>query len=184
MRTEEQYKNSQTRLTASRTFRYFWQFWAIYSFSIFVVVFAYGFARVFALHDDNSILWQKTIVLSVISFVLARLVLITIINLFYKRPRPYQKFNFSPITSKFFSFKTTKPNSFPSRHTIAYMAIAVAVLMFFSWIGLGLAGVAIMAGVGRVALGYHWPSDILVGAILGALVACFTVIFVLPRLFT
>lgn len=175
MRTELQYKNSQERISTSKSFRYFWQFWAIYSFVFFLVAFIYIFTK------PN---WQEVLVLSAVSFFLARIVIVTTINFFYKRPRPYQKFAFDLPTSKFFSFRTTRPNSFPSRHTLAYMAVAVVVLMYFPWIGIVLVIVSLLAGGGRVILGYHWPSDILAGAIIGALIGYFTVIYILPGLFT
>ena len=56
------------------------------------------------------------------------------------------------------------------------MAAAVVVLMFIPQLGLGLIAVSLLAGAGRVVLGYHWPSDIIAGAFLGAVVGFFTVI--------
>lgn len=182
--TEQQYQNFQTKLKTNKAYKYFWQFWAIYSFLFFPIVFTYGFYHALVLKDASAGDWRDAFVLSVVAFVLARVVVVVIINLFYKRQRPYQKFNLKPITSLFFSFKTKTPNSFPSRHTSAYMAVAVVVLMFFPWVGLGLVLVAILAGAGRVILGYHWPSDIIVGAILGTLLACLTVIYIPVSLFT
>lgn len=173
--TENQYKNFQTKLKANKLFRYFWQFWAIYSFVFFAAAFGYIYTTPH---------WQEIFALSAIAFILARGVVITSINFYYKRERPYQKFNLNPITSLFFSYKTHHPNSFPSRHTIAYMSVAAVVYVFFPVIGYGLSITALLAGVGRVVLGYHWPSDIVVGAILGAIIGFLTVYFGLPALFT
>lgn len=178
--TETQYKNFQIKLKSNKLFRWFWQFWAIYSFVFFAAAFGFIFCNAKAL----GLPWEIIFLKAAIAFFIARVLIVTLINLVYKRKRPYQQFDFSPITSIFFSFKTHHHNSFPSRHTSAYVAVAVAILMFLPPLGLALITVSLLAGVGRVVLGYHWPSDIFVGALLGAVVGFFTVTFLsLPVLF-
>jgi membrane-associated phospholipid phosphatase len=178
--TETQYKNFQIKLKSNKVFRWFWQFWAIYSFAFFAAAFGFIYSNAKAL----SLPWEVIFINTVIAFFIARVLIVTLINLLYKRKRPYQKFNFSPITSIFFSYKTHHHNSFPSRHTSAYVAAAVVVFMFIPQLGLGLIAVSLLAGAGRVVLGYHWPSDIIAGAFLGAVVGFFTVILMsLPVLF-
>lgn len=180
MISELHYKNFQKHIASNKLYRYFWEFWAIYSFVFFLVAFV--FIYLFGGNDYDN--WQFVLVQSAVAFFLARVVIITIINLFYKRERPYQKFSLNPITSNFLSFKTTRPNSFPSRHTLAYMAVAAVIVMYYPVIGAGLVVVSILAGVGRIVLGYHWPSDVIVGAILGYLVGYSTVLFMMLWLFT
>ncbi|HEX3095716.1 MAG TPA: phosphatase PAP2 family protein [Patescibacteria group bacterium] len=173
------YHKYQEQLANSKEIRYFWQFWSNYSFVFFflavVVMIANPQMRPFA---------RPVVILMIFSFLIARGLLVTIINIFYERRRPYQEFNFAPITSKFFSFRTSYPNSFPSRHTTAYFAIATVVCLFFPALGASLVAVSLMAGAGRVILGFHWPSDIVAGAILGTIIGYLTVAIGYSILFT
>lgn len=60
---------------------------------------------------------------------------------------------------------------FPSDHATASFAIAVAVLLRNrSWGIFALVAAAVLS-VGRVAVGYHYPSDVLAGTLLGAAAA-------------
>jgi len=61
--------------------------------------------------------------------------------------------------------------SMPSGHTLTVFAVATA--LYFSrpphsrFRGIWLFAVAILAGIARVAIGAHWPSDVFAGAALG-----------------
>lgn len=60
---------------------------------------------------------------------------------------------------------------FPSDHATASFAIAVAIfLRKRAWGAFALAAAAVLS-VGRVAVGYHFPSDVLAGAALGSAAA-------------
>lgn len=60
---------------------------------------------------------------------------------------------------------------FPSDHATASFAIATAIfLRHRRWGAVALVAAAVLS-VGRVALGVHFPSDVLAGAALGAAVA-------------
>jgi undecaprenyl-diphosphatase len=173
------YLQYQNLLAQSKLFRYFWQFWSNYAFVFFVVAFLVILGQEIFFEYSRPVF-----VLSILSFLIARGIIVTIINLFYEKKRPYQKFEFEPITSKFFSFKTHIANSFPSRHTTAYFSVATIVIIFFPALGAILMAVSLMAGAARVILGYHWPIDIVVGALLGVLVGYFTFLIAYPVLFT
>lgn len=57
--------------------------------------------------------------------------------------------------------------SFPSGHTTLAFALAAAVgLRWPRWRAVSL-GLAAAVGLSRVALGLHWPTDVLAGAVLG-----------------
>jgi undecaprenyl-diphosphatase len=61
--------------------------------------------------------------------------------------------------------------SFPSDSATAAFAIAVALLAYkprLGWVALAL---AVAMGIGRIAAGMHYPTDILAGVVLGAGVA-------------
>lgn len=61
--------------------------------------------------------------------------------------------------------------SFPSDSATAAFAIATALLIYkprLGWVALAL---AVAWGIGRIAVGMHYPTDILAGIVLGAAVA-------------
>lgn len=57
---------------------------------------------------------------------------------------------------------------FPSDHATAAFAIATAVLLRDRRLGAGVVVLAVVLAAGRVALGVHYPTDVLAGAALGA----------------
>jgi membrane-associated phospholipid phosphatase len=58
--------------------------------------------------------------------------------------------------------------SFPSRHVASGLAMAAIGGGAHPRLGLGMAAVAWLLGVSRVAAGLHYPSDVLAGAALGS----------------
>lgn len=56
---------------------------------------------------------------------------------------------------------------FPSDHATAAFAVAVALLLRDRRWGVGVLALATLLAVGRVALGLHYPTDELAGAVLG-----------------
>jgi undecaprenyl-diphosphatase len=60
---------------------------------------------------------------------------------------------------------------FPSDHATGSFAIATAIFLRHRRFGLVALAAAAILSVGRVALGVHFPSDVLAGAVLGAGVA-------------
>ena len=173
--SQQQYTQWQQQLQSNIIFRRFWQFWSNYAFVFFIPAFALVGLRAYP---------YQTIAIAAIAFFVARGVIVMIINHWYHRQRPYQRYEFEPITSRFFSLKTTIPNSFPSRHTTAYAAVALAIFMIHTDIGSPLLIATAFTGMARVVLGFHYPSDILAGWFIGSVIGISTAAFLVPVLFT
>lgn len=67
---------------------------------------------------------------------------------------------------------------FPSDHATGAFAIAVALLLRHRLLGAAALVVAVLIAVARVAVGAHYPTDVVAGAALGAAVAL--ALFALP----
>ncbi len=96
------------------------------------------------------------------------LLTVKIITEFYDRARPFVA---HPGAVHLFA-RHAADASFPSDHATASMAIAVAFLLRrrFFWGGLTIV-FAVILDFGRVAAGFHYPTDVIGGAAIGALAA-------------
>jgi undecaprenyl-diphosphatase len=86
-----------------------------------------------------------------------------VISRLWARPRPFAD---HPDLTHVLTARTTDP-SFPSDHAAAAFAIAFAVLAFSRRAGALFLVVATAIGLSRIALGMHYPSDVLAGALVG-----------------
>jgi undecaprenyl-diphosphatase len=98
------------------------------------------------------------------------LVINRIIAALYHRDRPFIA---HPSAHVFGPLKTDP--SMPSDHATAALAIAVAVLLFDTGVGLVFLALAVLIAIGRVIVGEHYPGDVLVSTVV-ALVAAFVVV--------
>jgi undecaprenyl-diphosphatase len=65
-------------------------------------------------------------------------------------------------------YRKTDPHSFPSGHAARAAMIAMLALLWCPIvIGLALAFWALLVSLARIAMGVHYPSDVLAGALLG-----------------
>ncbi len=111
--------------------------------------------------------WEKTYQAGICSgLALAFSVLITNLGLkpFFARPRPYV--TLKEVTPLLIS---NDPNSFPSGHTCAAFSAGIAwAATLPGWWGRIAAVIqAFCMGYSRLYVGVHYPSDVLVGAMVG-----------------
>ena len=81
----------------------------------------------------------------------------------WDRQRPYAA---HPGADHLLSAPSVDP-SFPSDHAAAAFAIAFAILAFSRRGGFVFLAAATLIGLSRIALGMHYPSDVLAGAVVG-----------------
>jgi len=63
--------------------------------------------------------------------------------------------------------------SFPSDHAVMFAVVITGVLSVNAWAGLLAFAIGLYYSVLRVGVGFHWPSDVFAGAVLGASVTVF-----------
>jgi len=109
--------------------------------------------------------WNRPVQLGITLF-LAALLSFTIKSVVYK-DRPFRVYDTIEKLSDGGS------SSFPSGHTLEAFAMATALAMLFRNRKIGIPAIiwAIMVGYSRMALGVHYPTDVLAGAVLGILLA-------------
>ena len=110
--------------------------------------------------------WRRAALAAVLSAGTA-LVIAKVISELVDRARP---FVVDPQGVHLFSGHTADPG-FPSDHATGAFAVAMAIyLRNRKWGGVALVAAAVLS-IGRVAIGVHFPSDVLAGALLGCGVA-------------
>lgn len=71
---------------------------------------------------------------------------------------------------------------FPSQHATHSMGFAVVLLLAVRWIGAVAVFYALLVSIARLMVGTHWPTDVMAGMTIGALIA-WGVWSLVPRLF-
>lgn len=97
-----------------------------------------------------------------------------VISHMWDRPRPFEA---HPGHAHLFLPVSPDP-SFPSDHATAAFAIAVAIFLRHRKAGILALVLATIVSVSRVALGTHYPTDVIAGAALGT--ACALLLWVPP----
>ncbi|NOV00139.1 phosphatase PAP2 family protein [Paenibacillus planticolens] len=95
---------------------------------------------------------------------------VAVIKKKYPRLRPYlvhpQAITYkNPLTD----------HSFPSGHTTAIFSIIIPIMTAIPVLGVILLPLALIVGVSRIYLGLHYPSDCLVGCLIGTATALTTI---------
>ena len=85
------------------------------------------------------------------------------------RPRPYEVHQDVWLTGK-----PLDKFSFPSGHTLHAVIFSIVAIAYYPQLSVILIPFTVMIGLSRVVLGLHYPSDVLAGASVGALIAWFS----------
>lgn len=108
----------------------------------------------------NKLGWNMALTIGILTLI------VHIIKIIAKRIRPYM------ILEELNTFGIELPDySFPSGHTATAVAICVVVSRYFPILLIPLIIYAILIGISRMYLGVHYPTDVVMGAILGLLVS-------------
>ena len=116
---------------------------------------------------------QKAVMVTFTAVAFASMV-VKIINLFYDRLRPFELYPTSKVKLLFYT--PTDP-SFPSNMAAVAFAFAMGTWLVNRKLGWILFIPAVLVAFGRVYIGVHFPSDVIVGAAIG-IVATFAALFV------
>lgn len=105
--------------------------------------------------------------LALLAMVLGLLVTNITIKPLVERARPWLDWPIVPLVTE------KDPNSFPSGHTCAAFAAGMIWMRALPWRWGRIAAVvaAVLMGLSRLYVGVHYPTDVLVGGIIGALCA-------------
>ncbi len=103
------------------------------------------------------------VILIITLIVLVTMVVVTLIKFVVRRERPLPPGEF--VAFKYDAY------SFPSGHSARLAALAVSAISFFPGFGWTLLIIALNVAIARVVVGIHYVGDIVVGLVVGSVVA-------------
>lgn len=105
-----------------------------------------------------------------IALVFDVLIVNVVLKLSVNRARPWQDFPGLGFQEFHNSVSVREPtdSSFPSGHTAALFAAAVALVLYYKVKGLPALGVAVLVAISRIYLCMHYPTDVLGGILIGS----------------
>lgn len=137
--------------------------------------YALALAFIVLVFDERG--WRKRmfrLLQASLTLLVARGILTETIRYVLPRERPFSALGVDPLIAEL------PMTSFPSGHAVFMFALAaVTYHMNRKW-GIAYFAAAAVVGFSRIAVGVHWPSDILAGAALGAFVGFLLCGTVLP----
>ncbi|WP_341534020.1 phosphatase PAP2 family protein [Sporosalibacterium faouarense] len=124
------------------------------------VIFTSGLTLAMIIFGDD---YTRLVGLKVLIALTATTVLVQILKKAVGRERPYNMLN----NINTFGIEM-KDYSFPSGHTAASFTIATMLYLNISHMMIPVLLLALMVGISRIYLAVHYPSDVVVGIILGS----------------
>ena len=113
-------------------------------------------------------LWKATAVASGMALALSSIPVFFVKRLF-RRQRPYLV-----LDEIFVTENPLKDHSFPSGHTTAIFSLIIPFICLHPLLIYILLPIGLAVGISRIYLGLHYPSDVLVGALLGSVTGYLT----------
>ena len=107
---------------------------------------------------------EWTAFLKILGIPLLCLLTVSLLRNLFDRKRPYEGAGIVPVIEK-----KKKGHSFPSRHLASAFVIGTVFLPYCLPAGIVVLSAGAVLGYVRFAAGVHYPSDLAVGALLGAL---------------
>ena len=133
--------------------------------SLIIFIFSYGIIK------KNINLQKKALLISIA--IITSAIIVNLLKLIFKRERAYDIYNFLHVKIDAGGY------SFPSGHTTEVFALAIAVSYLFPskivryivyfW--------AFLIAYTRIALGVHYPGDVLVGIFIGTITSIYIIKF-------
>lgn len=93
--------------------------------------------------------------------ILARGIITEAIRFLWHRSRPFVEQNFIPLIPH------ADTASFPSGHAAFFFAIGTVLYLHNKKTGIVFLAGSTLIGIARILAGVHWPSDVIVGALIG-----------------
>lgn len=100
---------------------------------------------------------------ALLSVILSRGIITEIMRLIIISPRPFVALGVSPLIDSVITY------SMPSGHMTSLVPLGLTVYEINRPFGRWFIGLTVIMGISRILLGVHWPSDIIVGFLIGIL---------------
>lgn len=156
--TEERYKKCSAWVTRSKLSKTI--FTIIYRLLPAVVFISYA-ALLLLLFIKRSDRLLPCVIVPLFMFVT-----LSAARYFINAPRPYEKYDITPVIKK-----DTKGKSFPSRHTASAAVIALTILSVSVPAGIIFCVISLLIAASRVIGGVHFIRDVAVGLLYAAVCA-------------
>ncbi len=131
----------------------------IYIIQPYIVVMAYAICVIYSYVRKDTNVIARMILVPAVTFLAC-----TFFRKFLNKKRPYEKMDIHPLI-----VKNKKGQSFPSRHTVSAVIIAMSVFYINKVWGIIMFAVATFVGVLRILAGVHYVKDVLAGIVMGVL---------------